>query len=263
MKKNIFCIIITLLCYNLHGIDLKEQYQCNLCYYAIDNNINIRKEPNTQSQILGQLFEGEEIFVNVQNSSAEWFFCYIPKINKTGYCSVQYFKCKQYFSDVIDKLIENDLSTIDMVRKGYVYPINLDTLISEYLMDLDEKTCLQIIKLAYDSGYNTESSDSTVLIEASKLNYFSIINYLIEKKEYKSEINIKKNQFAQPLYFALWNGNEKISELLLKNGANPNNVTVYFDTMFESIDFAIQNNAITMHKGEKLKQLLLKYGYKE
>ncbi len=51
--------------------------------------------------------------------------------------------------------------------------------------------------------------------------------------------------------------------MLLKNGANPNNLTVYFDTMFDSIDFAVNNDAISYKKGAKLKELLIKYGYNQ
>lgn len=263
MKKLILCNIVFFIVFCLFSNELTDQSDFQICYYAIDNNINIRLEPNTKSKVLGQLFEDEEIYVNLERSSKDWLFCYIPKINQVGYCSAKFFDYKPYFEDIIPSLIENDESVIKKIKQGHVIPSFIDTIISKQLMNKDEETCLYIISFVYENGCNKSSFNSTALIEAAKLNYSSVVKYLLEKKEFKEEINEKRNQFAQPLYFALWKGNIEIAEMLLKNGANPNNLTVYFDTMFDSIDFAVNNDAISYKKGAELKDLLIKYGYNQ
>ena len=92
MKKSIVLLIYVVFTVSLFAQDLRFSNECNICFRAIDNRINIRTEPNTNSKILGQLWEYEIIYVNKEKSTKEWLFCYVPKINSLAYVYADYFK---------------------------------------------------------------------------------------------------------------------------------------------------------------------------
>lgn len=234
----------------------------DLYYYAIDDYINIRSEATTQSKVLGKLFVNEEIVVNKDESTKEWLYCYVPKYDCVGYCYSAYFRYKPFFNELVADLIQNDKTAISMVESGKIQPICLDILIKNYLSTINEENCLKIIKMAYSSGCNYSSRDDTILIEAVKLNYFSIVEYLLSIPGIKEEINTKNNQFAPPLFWALWNGNIDIVELFLKNGADPNYETAYSTKAFDNILEFIEINRIQENKAKQLRDILKKYGYK-
>ncbi len=261
MKKKIILIVVFLFCKMLFSQVFMDGHLFNTYYYAMDDYINIRAEPTVKSKSLGKLFSNEEIIVNKEKSTDEWFFCYIPKYDCIGYCFSSYFKYKPSIDEVIDLLLNNDKEILSMIESGNVRPICLDVLIKEQLKKLDENNCLIILKYAYSAGCNYSSVDDTTLIEAVKLNYYLIVNYLLTIPEFKDEINIKKNQFAPPLFWALWNGNIRIVELLLNNGADPNYETAYSTKAFENIEEFVEMKKITNDKAEQLKKMLIQYGY--
>lgn len=261
MKKNIF-VILQFFCFTLiFSQTFIDKTLFDTYYYAIDNDINIRLEPTVQSKSLGKLSYYDEIIVNQDKSNDNWLFCYIPKYDCIGYCFSSFFKYKPSFNEIIDLLLKNDKETIALIELGKIKSVCLDIVIKDQLKTLDEESCLKVIKYAYLAGCNYSSEEDTVLIEAVKLNYFSVVEYLLMFPEFKQEINIKKNQFAPPLFWALWNGNIQVSEILLKNGANPNYITVYGTKAFENISEFVDMNRITKEKEDKLKKLLIQYSY--
>ena len=263
MKRKIILFII--LCYSEFCFSqfYFDKTKFDVYYYAIDDYINIRQEPNTKSNILGKLFKDDEIIINQEKSSANWLFCYIPKYDCIGYCYSTYFKYKPFFYELLDNILADDYYTLSMIDSGNIKTVCLDLLIKEYLGNYSEEQCYKIIRHAYLSGCNYSSVDDTVMIEAVKKNYLSIVEYLIEIPVFKNELNIKKNQFAPPLFWSLWNGNEVITELLLKNGADPNYETVYGSKAIDNILEFIELNRIDKSKAESLERLLIQYGYKK
>ena len=261
MKKYITLIIAVFIYGVLFSQVTSEKQSFDSYYFAIDDYINIRSEPSTKSKVLGKLFINDEIIVNQEKSSKEWFYCYIPKYDCVGYCFSTYFKYKPFFNELIYGLIQNDKDSISIVESGNFQTICLDVLIKNYLSGITEKDCLKLIKIAYSSGCNYASRDDTILIEAVKLNYFSIVDYLLSIPEIKDEINIKKNQFAPPLFWALWNDNIDVVELLLKNGAEPNYETAYSTHAFDNILEFIEINRVQENNAKELREVLIKYGY--
>ena len=91
MKKKITILFLFFCTFSVFAQNLQFENNCISCYRAIDTKINIRKEPNTNSKILGQLSEPEIIYVNKEKSTKEWLFCYVPKINQLAYVFSEYF----------------------------------------------------------------------------------------------------------------------------------------------------------------------------
>ena len=89
-----------IICIFLFKSLLIAQQQNFVCYKANDSHINIRTEPNTASNIQGQLFDGDMIFVFLGKSTDNWLYGYIPKIQKNGYCYLEYFYLyKPYYNE--------------------------------------------------------------------------------------------------------------------------------------------------------------------
>lgn len=118
---------------------------------------------------------------------------------------------------------------------------------------------LKLVKLAYENGASLSGSSSTALIEAVRMNKYSIVEYLLSLDDGKELIDVKHNMFARPLFYALYNGNEKITELLLINGADPSLTTSYGDTMGEMLQNWSNEGILTKEKVKELNQLLEKY----
>ncbi len=118
---------------------------------------------------------------------------------------------------------------------------------------------LKLVKLAYENGASLSGSSSTALIEAVRMNKYSIVEYLLSLDDGKELIDVKHNMFAGPLFYALYNGNEKITELLLINGADPSLTTSYGDTMGEMLQNWSNEGILTKEKVKELNQLLEKY----
>ncbi len=127
---------------------------------------------------------------------------------------------------------------------------------SDFFIKDVEKTAL------YDK-YVYSNNETTSLIDFTKSNNYLIVSYLLTKKECLGDINNKRSQYAPSIFWAIQNGNVKITELLLKNGANPNVRTAYGYTMMEHIDSYYIQGKISKNIANELKELLKKYKYKE
>ena len=242
-------------------IDLQAEYDCYTCYRAIQNGVNVRNEPNTHCKILGELSEGDEIYVNKRFTVGRWLFCYVPKYDIIAYCSSRVVEYKPFIYEIIKDLIHNKQEAVEMVNAKNVQDYPLDLLLSSYLKDENEECCLRIARLAYDCGCDYDSDKSTSLIQAANRNFYKLMEFLLSKDEFMEEINVMNNAFGTPLFTALYNGNYRIAHLLLKNGANPNIQTIYDWTMFDTIDAAVKKGRTTPETASTLKELLLAYGY--
>jgi len=148
-----------------------------------------------------------------------------------------------------------------MVKNYYVQTYPLDLLLSNYLKDKDEETCLRIVKLAYDCGCDYDSDKSTCLIQAANRGFYRLMEYLLTKEKFLDEIDTMNNAFGTPLFTALYNGNYDIARLLLKNGADPNITTIYDWTMVDTINAAVTKGKASSETAARLKELLLAHGY--
>lgn len=169
------------------------------------------------------------------------------------------------FKDYIGAFINNDTEAINKLKTGEIAPCSsVSELLEYYLQDKDEETCIRVVKLALDNhGKIVNSMDiSNPLIESCKLNYYKLTEYLLstEAIEY---INYPFSQYAPPLFWAMQNKNIELVELLLKNGADSNGHTANSPTYMEEIDYLVKKNKISLETGKQLKELLIKYGYKE
>lgn len=264
MKKNGVLIFVVLLLAKLYGNDLINEYECNKTYYAIDNNINIRKEPNTKSKVLGQLFEDEEIYVNLERSSKEWLFCYIPKIKKLGYCYAQYFKYKPYFEELTEDILNQHEEVFNLLASKKVKVSSMNTILDKIIDKETESNCIKVVEIAYNYGCKTDSNYGNTSVTISVIhNYFELTEFLLSKDEFRDSLNDYIDGFAPPLFYALYSGNFDITKLLLDNGADPNSTTRYGWTMFESLAEAKNNKKISEEKKQTLEELLIKYGYSE
>lgn len=127
-----------------------------------------------------------------------------------------------------------------------------------------EQSYLIYIKAELESEmitYDKNGITTTLLIESVKNNYLSSVEYIFSKNSYKRIIDEPCDQYAPPLYWALKNGSKDITEVLLRNGANPNFKTKDNKNAFESIDECINSKQLTVLKANELKQMLLDYGY--
>ncbi len=169
------------------------------------------------------------------------------------------------FEDYLDAFINNDATAIEKLEKGEIAPCeSISSLIQYYLQDKDEETCIRIVKLALDNkGKMVYGMDfSNPLIESCKLSHYKLTEFLLttDAKEY---INYPFSQYAPALFWAMLNGNMKLAELLLENGADPNIESHYGRTYMDEITEFIADKRISPETGKQLKELLIKYGYKE
>lgn len=242
-------------------IDLQEEYDCQICYYATQDHVNLRLEPNTHCKILGELFIGDEVYINKRFSVGKWLFCYVPKYDIIAYCSSKVLAYKPFIYELVPDLLKNDSKAIEMVKEKKVLPYPMDLLISNYLKNEREEDCIKIVKLAYDCGCDYDSEKSTSLIQATNLNYFDLLSFLLTKEVFLEEIDTKNNNFGTPLFHAIYNGNVPIAKLLLENDADPNEHTIYDWTMFETIDAGLKKQRFSMETAYLLQKLLLSYDY--
>lgn len=144
MKKSIVLLINFLLTISLFAQDLRFSNECNTCFRAIDNRINIRTEPNTNSTILGQLWEYEIIYVNKEKSTKEWLFCSVPKINSLAYVYADYFKETPDYNNengtiIFEKKDKNQTITIrkhkQVIKEIYIDDNKTISVMSNYIPD--------------------------------------------------------------------------------------------------------------------------------
>ncbi len=169
------------------------------------------------------------------------------------------------FEDCLEAFINKDESAIEKLKKGEIAPCkSVSSLIQYYLQDKDEDTCIRIVKLALENKgkivYGLDMSGP--LIESCKLNYYKLTEYLLTT-DAKKYIDHNASQYAPALFWAMLNGNRELTELLLKNGADPNNQTTYGKTYMDEIESFVGKQRISPETGNKMKELLIKYGYKE
>ena len=144
MKKIIVLLIHFVISISLFAQDLRFSNECNTCFRAIDNRINIRTEPNTNSTILGQLWEYEIIYVNKEKSTKEWLFCYVPKINSLAYVYADYFKETPDYNNengtiIFEKKDKNQTITIrkhkQVIKEIYIDDNKTISVMSNYTPD--------------------------------------------------------------------------------------------------------------------------------
>lgn len=242
-------------------IDLQEEYDCQICYQAIQDHVNLRAEPNTRCKILGELFTGEEVYVNKRFTVGKWLFCYVPKYDIIAYCSSKVLAYKPFIYELVPDLLKDDQKAIDMVKEKKVQTYPMDLLISNYLKNESEKDCLKIVELAFDCGCDYDSDKSTSLIQATNLNYINLLSFLLTKEVFLEEIDTKNNAFGTPLFHAIYNGNVNIAKLLLENDADPNEHTIFDWTMLETIEAGLKKQRFTTETAYTLQRLLLSYDY--
>lgn len=151
----------------------------------------------------------------------------------------------------------------------FLFKISLISL-SLYAMEVNllgvetpgEKNLL-LLKIKYENfdGNNIKTQDNTLLIETVKQGFYSSVEYLLSYNCFVTIINESFDQSAPPLFWALVNGNKDITELLLRNGANPNFKTEKGLSAYESIDEFVTKQFITQMKADELKQILHDFGY--
>ena len=162
------------------------------------------------------------------------------------------------FLSVIDELINDNPIYLEMISKHQIENISIEDVLKETTA-YSEDIQLKLVKLAYENGGSLSGSSSTAIIESVRMNKYSIVEYLLSLDAGKKLIDVKHNMFARPLFYALYNGNEKITELLLINGADPSLTTSYGDTMVEMLQNWSDEGILTKEKVKELNQLLEKY----
>lgn len=186
MKKRISIILVTII---LSFFTYAQE--TNIIYYkAIDNNINIRTEPNTNCKTLGQLFNDDVIKVYQDKSTKEWLYCYIPKIDNYGYCYSEYFeRYKPWVLDIINNLLDKDSFYIDMVETGNVGHYYSNIIFNSHFTKLEqypEKDVLELLKFLYKYDLIYDSTQNgNVLTECVKRNYLNIVEYLLNETDAK------------------------------------------------------------------------------
>lgn len=167
------------------------------------------------------------------------------------------------FEDNINYFINNNIEAINKLKKGEILPCNsVCSLLHYELKKYDEDICLNVVKLAVESNGNLQNSldMSSPLIESCERNFYKLTDYLLTTVA-KEDINYPFSTFGPPLYYAIKNGNIELIELLLKNGADPNGKTSFDIDFMEHIDSFITNKTISEDTGEKIKKILINYGY--
>lgn len=261
LKYNLIIILFLLSNTFAFSYSFEDKYNCSTLYRAIDNNINIRTEPNLTCKTLGQLFFNDRIYVDKERSTSEWFYCYIPKIDNIAYCSTKYFVIVPDFTeDLRKKYYNGDETVISDFKNKYIKPVVFDYIIENELSKFSEEKCLSIVKNIYESK-NFKEGDSTILTSATRTNYYSVVQYLVSKEDILENINRKNNLYAPALFWALQKDDFLITELLLQSGADPNFYTVYNTNAFESLDEFVEYGYMSEKDCADFKQLLLKYGY--
>lgn len=261
MKKQVVVIFLIFNCLNLFSSDgrhLKSNgFQWG--YYALAKNA-IRSTPDLKGKIICMINAKDEIFVNEDESTDNWFYCYINKYNQYGYCEKQYFEKKKTFSSVMYLLLNDDSDAIEQVKKHKVNSCYMDD-IFYWFETQNEENILKMVKYAYECGsYETKNTNPVIL--ATLNNYKSILLFLLDKPEFQRDVNSREyDQFGPPLFWSLDNGNKEITEILLKYGANPNFTTADNKNAYKVLDDCINNNKITMKVANELKQMLADYGY--
>lgn len=227
-------------------------------YYAIDMNIDIRSTPEPNGTIICKINKNDDIFVNEDESTDDWLFCFVNKYSQFGYCKKQYFERKKSFSSVMYSLLEDNEESINEVKNHKVNSCYMDD-IFYWFESQNEENLLKMVKYAYECGsYETKNINPIIL--ATQNCYSSILTFLLDKPEFQRDVNsLDYDQFAPPLFWALEIGNKEITELLLQYGADPNfNNFAAYDTL----DKAVKSKYISIETENELQQLLFDYGYK-
>ena len=84
--------------------------------------------------------------------------------------------------EIKEKYFNGDEQVISAFKKKYISEVYFDNLIEYDLVELPENQCVDIVRNIYDSK-NFLIGDSTILIAATKLNYYTVVEYLIAKEE--------------------------------------------------------------------------------
>ena len=103
--------------------------------------------------------------------------------------------------------------------------------------------------------------DESFLIEVVNKNFYLPVEYVLQFDIHKKHIDDASGYYGPPLFWSLMKGNKEISELLLRNGANPNFKIRDGLSAFELIDEFVKDKRVPEWKANELKQLLLDYGY--
>ena len=264
MKKILSGIMVLLLC-----AMACSQEKAILYYKAIDNNINIRTEPNTKCQKLGQLFYNDVIKVYPEKSTKEWLYCFVPKINNYGYCYSEYFVIYEPFIyEIIGQLLEENPFYYEMVESGNVgetdstdvFYLSLETIIK-----YPEEKVFKLLKYLLEKKliYDT-TQEGNLLTECVELNYLTIVEYLLDETDSKDLINSTyTSYYGPPILFAVLRNYPEMLELLLKKGADPNAPARNKEKMFYWINQKIEEGEYSEESGKVLRKILLKYGYVE
>lgn len=126
-----------------------------------------------------------------------------------------------------------------------------------------EEEYLMLLKMKTGDSFITDLqiTDKTLLIETVKQGFYSSVEYVLTNDYFVNHINDRFDQSVPPLFWALFNGNKDITELLLRNGADPNFITENGLSAYESIDEFVAKQFISQMKAYELKQMLQDFGY--
>ena len=103
--------------------------------------------------------------------------------------------------------------------------------------------------------------DESFIIDVVRKNFYSPVEYVLQYDIHKKHINDESGYYGPPLFWSLMKGNKEISELLLRNGADPNFITENGLSAYESIDEFVAKQFISQMKAYELKQMLQDFGY--
>ncbi len=200
-------------------------------------------------------------------------------LSATGYtknvCSIIDSQIKQ-ITDLQEKL--DIVPNLDMLLQLRDWQDRLNTNISNILTIGVKRGNSKLIghifhkfqgKLDLDDFNSGCPRKNTLLATAAKSNHFSVVKELLQ---YKADPNAGNGQTEMPLIHAIYNGNVKMAELLIKKGARLDNIAIHRGSIIDQNDqckfFADQISvkdaiATTKNSQEKMIYLAWKKGDKD
>lgn len=135
---------------------------------------------------------------------------------------------------------------------------------TEKIEGSSEEKIIKLIRFAYKYNCIYDNWETVLLTECVIRNYLKVTDYLLSETMQIEEINsMYSAYYGPPIFFPIVNGNIEMLELLLKYDANPNEPARNGEKMFYWINQQIEKEKYPETKGNELKEILLRYGYKK